>query len=235
MLKNSKRDIHWDFLSNIWGPECPSYGNGQKITIATTSCLADGGSCNKLEFKASNHDGSHIDFPRHFSQNGLTASDYPASHFVFGAVSLIWFEGVPWGTLIGPEQLEQNIDLGKLSPDTELLLIRTGAGLHRTEPEYWQRGIGLDIGCADFFRLKFPQLRSIGLDTLSLTSYVHRDIGRKVHREFLDNEFSIIVMEDLALECLKGFDILQVIALPLRIANGDGAPCTVIAQLSASV
>jgi kynurenine formamidase len=220
----------WLYLSHAWGADCPSYGNGKKIEVSPVSCMGRGDSCNKVEIRATNHDGSHMDFPRHFSKRGAVVTDYEAAFFVFNAVSLAWFDSLPWGTLLAPQELERQLPFDA-DPNTELLLIRTGAGSHRSSDEYWRRGIGLGLGCADFLRVRFPKLRAIGLDTLSITSYEHRETGREVHREFLDHASPILILEDLTFEALQMHRTSQVIALPLRIAEADGAPCTVIASV----
>jgi kynurenine formamidase len=72
----------------------------------------------------------------------------------------------------------------------------------------------------------------IGLDMISLSSFAARDLGRQSHRAFLDHEAPILIIEDMDLSQLSEKQgIEQVIVSPLRVAQGDGSPCTVIAKI----
>ncbi|MCD4652235.1 MAG: hypothetical protein K8S56_10695 [Candidatus Cloacimonetes bacterium] len=67
----------------------------------------------------------------------------------------------------------------------------------------------------------------IGMDFISVSSLRHREIGRSAHKSFL--KLDILLIEDMSLSVLNSScEIKEVIALPLRFSNADGAPCTVI-------
>ena len=51
-------------------------------------------------------------------------------------------------------------------------------------------------------------------------------VGHAAHKAFLGSD--ILIFEDLALSNITG-KIKQVIALPLRLNNCDGAPCSILA------
>jgi kynurenine formamidase len=186
-----------------------------------------GDASNSIQVRASNHIGTHFDFPRHFIANGLTATDYSANAFVHDRVGLVWIDSED-GEIIDFNRL-QKAGLLQIPTHVTLLLIRTGAEEYREQPRYRHAGPGLSPGLADELRNRFPHLTTIGLDSISLSSYCHRELGRASHREFLGKERPLLIIEDMSLKSLEGIAPRKVICLPLRIENADGAPCTVIA------
>ena len=77
---------------------------------------------------------------------------------------------------------------------------------------------------------RFPSLRAIGLDTISISSFSHRDVGRAAHREFLNSGIRII--EDMKLKnIIEPSKLMRVIALPFRYLGSDGAPTTIIGEV----
>ena len=82
---------------------------------------------------------------------------------------------------------------------------------------------------SSLFRANFPKLRCIGMDLISISSYVNREEGRKAHHAFLNpkNGKPILLIEDMKLDVDGPFK--KVIVAPLQIDKADGAPCTVIA------
>ena len=218
------------FLSHPWGPSCPPYANGSRVIIEADKCMSAGSSCNSLTFSAPNHIGTHFDFPLHFTGNGKSVEDYEANDFVFNRVACLWLTSLKAGALITRDLVASQIEELAPPPNLDMLLIRTGSSIFRNEARYWAEGIGIGRGVADFLRDLFPDLRAVGIDTISISSLPHRYVGRDVHREFLCHESRpLLIIEDMQLEALSRCKISQVIALPLRIEKGDGAPCTVIA------
>ena len=218
----------WVFLSYTWGASCPVYGNGEKINISKEKNMCCGDSCNTLKLAASNHIGTHYDFPLHFSKNGKSVLDYNSNSFIHSDISLINISIEP-GTLINIEHIKKLSN--NISPTSTILIIKTGFGKFRNEEIYWKKSIGIDSGVANFLRDRFPKINTIAIDTISISSLEHREIGRIVHKEFLDHLNPILIIEDLNLEYIQDQKLKLVIALPLRIENADGAPATIIAAI----
>lgn len=217
----------WVYLSHPWGPSCPAYAGGQRIELSRSRSIAKGDCANNMEFKASNHIGTHFDFPLHFDGNGKSAVGYNPQDFIFKKIALYWLEISP-GKLVDISCLEK---LPK-PEDADLCLIRTGASLYRETDTYWQNGPGLACDLANWLRGHFKNLRAVGIDFISVSSFGARDIGRKVHKEFLCHERPLLIIEDADFSSLQNTIPTSVIALPLRIEDGDGAPCTIIAQIN---
>jgi arylformamidase len=221
--------MEWVFLSYPWGPDCPAYRDGSKIFLEKIRDFSKGDQGRQIEFKASNHIGTHIDVPAHSCENGLTITDYTANEFIFNSVQLLNIK-VPDDALIKSADIENALlQTNKVKKNADFLLLKTGAGCQRQSVDYWQNNPGLSTGVSSLLRDVFPQIRAVGLDSISLTSFNHREEGRKSHREFLCNKHPICIIEDMDLANIYESPSV-VIALPLRIINGDGAPVTVIAK-----
>jgi len=213
------------FLSYSLSQETPLYGNGKGIYFAPDKEMIKGDSCNTTNLAFPNHSGTHIDFPYHFSPDGKTSNDYPASYWQFDLVELIDLSGkVDDGQIIGPELFT---DLENLA--TDLLLIKTGYSAWRGTDRYTLTPPGLSANLAPFFREKYPKLRCVGMDLISVSSYNNREEGRKAHHAFLnpDKGEPILLIEDMKLDTNDHFN--KVIVAPLLIDNADGSPCTIIA------
>ncbi len=224
---------HTEFLSFPWGPSCPPYGNGQPCSIVRKSQISEGGSSNSLWISGSNHIGTHMDFPLHFCQNGKSVDQYAPADFIFSCPLTIDLDDFPEQTLIDPTHVEAFFSQEKVSKPNEsvvdLILLKTNATRFRGQNQYWERGPGLGLGLAAYFRSHFPLLKAVGIDAISITSYAHRETGRAVHREFLCESHPLMLIEDMNLQPLNTLSLTSVIALPLRIEGGDGAPASIIA------
>ena len=174
---------------------------------------------------SNNHIGTHIDVPRHFSDEGKKTTDYPIGDYVFENVQVI---DVPCD---GPKLVE-GTDLEGLRSDIELLLIRTGYEAKRGEDAYWNNNPGLSPALADYLRTHCPNLRCVGFDFISVTSWQHRAEGRLAHKAFLapeDGSREIWAIEDMSLMNAPK-EIKKVVAAPLLVEDGNGTAVTVIAE-----
>lgn len=219
---------NWIYLSHSIKNNNPMYGNKEFPEIAVKNSIEEGDSSNSLSVSMINHTGTHIDFPRHFKGDGKTYDDFLADFWVFDHVLLVNLYGKKE---IGAEELS-NIEI----PDnTELILLYTGSGEKRGQECYWKSGPIFKPEVANVLRQKAKKLRVVGVDTLSISSYKNREIGRLTHKAFLADERPILILEDMFLADVKFLDragIKQAVILPLPLAGADGAPCNVIAKIS---
>ena len=213
------------YLSYFISEKTPLYGNGTGIKFTPDKKMSKDDSCNTMNLSFPNHSGTHIDFPYHFSLDGKTLNDYPASYWQFDHIDLIDLSGkVDDCQIIGTE-----IFFSLENSDTDLLLIKTGYGAWRGTDRYTLTPPGLSADLAPFLRRKFPKLRCIGMDLISVSSYSNREEGREAHHSFLKpiEGDPILLIEDMKLDTNGPFN--KVIVAPLLIDNADGAPCTVLA------
>lgn len=217
----------WIYLSYLIHPEAPAYGGNQAFFDEADKQMGKGDSCNTRLWRMSNHMGTHIDFPRHFSIEGKTLDDYPASFWFFDRITIIFTDPVEHGKILTTKDL----NLSTVSADVELLLIKTGFCDLRENPVYWQSNPGLHPDVAQSLRRNFRHLRVIGFDLISLSSFVNRAIGRQAHKAFLDHSKPILLLEDMDLTGINENSMVkQVVIAPIRVKNTDAAPCTVLAE-----
>jgi arylformamidase len=225
-LDKAVRQSQWIWLSHPLATDTPAYGGGKGLELHSSKSIVCGDSCNTATLTLSNHLGSHVDAPRHFYSDGLTVDTYAPDEWIFSSPFLI---DIP---LDAPELITQehlSKVLSESSYDADLLLIRTGFEVFRGDRRFWEMGPGLHPDLAAWLGTKFPRLRAVGIDCISVTSFQHRETGRDAHKALLGAGWRLF--EDLALANLSVGRLLTVIALPLRITHGDGAPCTIMARI----
>ena len=226
MLENNSKYI---LLSHRLEEKTPSYGNRDKIIIEANSSISAGETANTSRWLfTNNHIGTHIDVPYHFSDKGKRTFDYPIDYFIFNKVVLIDLDCKD-GHLISSVDLEKM----NIPSDIEFLAIRTGFECFRNKDKYWNKNPGLNPTLATYLRKRFPKLRCIGFDFISITSWLHRSEGRLAHEAFLcpkSGEREILAIEDMSLLGVNK-DIDQLIVSPLFMSDGNGGAVTVICKL----
>ncbi len=216
-------------LSHFLDDDTPSYGNRDNISIYAKSQINKGDSANSSHWDFSiNHIGTHIDFPSHFYGDGSSLTDFSASDFIFTHPQLI---DVPCerAKLIEFDELKTEIE-----KDTDILLLRTGYEKYRKSSKYWNDNPGLSAHCGSVLHSEFQNIRAVGFDFISLTSWKYRVEGKKAHLKFLDetevNKF--VIVEDMALDKIGLSNIRQIILAPIMIKGTNGAPVTIFCELS---
>lgn len=224
--------MSWISLSHPLSETTPLYGGGERVRIARVRSMAAGQTSNNSELALPAHAGSHIDAPRHFDPAGRTLDSYPLEY---------WHADRPWlldcaaeaGELLNLARLAD--DFRKIPQDCDLLLLRTGFEQWRTrDPErYSLRGPGLAQDACDWLR-RNRRLKMLGLDFISVSSFAHREEGRRAHRALLAAHDSgaepVLPVEDLALAGLATAPVESWI-IPILFSEADGAPVTAIARL----
>lgn len=222
-IKNS----NWIRLSHTLSTGTPVYGCGDGLDVERVRSIDRGDSCNVVHLSFSNHLGSHVDTPRHFLAEGKTVDDYSINDWFFNKPCLVDIPSEE-GEIISFNRFEKA--LGDCR-DADLLLIRTGFEARRGKQSYWASSPAFHPDLAVDLKKRLPSLSAVGLDTISLTSYLHRELGREAHRAFLNMD--IRIFEDLTLvQSMSGNAFRLVIALPVIFDNADGAPCTIVALLA---
>jgi kynurenine formamidase len=212
------------FLSYPIEKIMPVYGTANaNIEIVPVKSICNGDSCNAFKVSIENHIGTHVDCPSHFFGHGLKISDYPADTWFFSKPHVIRLP-------LNENQIVTPGDLGGIPEGVDLLLIQSDFSRFRGTDIYSRYNPGFHPKVGEWLREKYPHVRAVGFDFISLSAYQNRDMGREAHRKFLDPEGSnapVLIIEDMDLSLdLRG--LKQVLAFPLRIEGIDSAPCTVI-------
>jgi arylformamidase len=214
------------FLSHALSSDVQGYGGLFGFKNTTKTSLQRGDSSNSNEWTLSNHIGTHVDVPHHFFDQGKTVESFSAGQWVFESPFLIDYKALA-GELIMTGLWAQEIPLS-----ADLLLLRTGFQKYRAEQLYWENNPGLTENLGTWLRVNRPNLRAIGVDIVSASSWKNRQAGRLAHQAFLNPEHigsPIIIIEDMDLAGLISHPIRVTVA-PLRVIGADAAPVTVIAE-----
>lgn len=214
------------FLSYILDEKTPTYGNRNVFECIKKSSISNGDVANDSFIKTTTHIGTHIDMPYHFYENGQTIEDFKDDFWVFNQVGFV--EIVPKDLVIKDELLEK-LESVNLSSDIELLIVKTGICYKREEEVFWSRNYGFSPDLYEILSEKFPNLKVLGFDSISVSSFSNRMIGREAHKKFLNPKKPILLLEDMNLtEISEDMDFEQVIMAPLRIKKCDGLPCSIV-------
>ena len=217
------------FLSYLLNEELTAFADGKRLEIDEVSKISSGDSSNNTEIHLPTHFGTHIDFPYHFSDNGKKVETYPADYFVFDHVQFVDIQDrINDNDIININHFN-NI---YFNPEAELLLVKTGYYEFRNQKKYWNENPAFHSDLAIYLKDHLPKLRTIGFDTISLSSWNKRTLGREAHKTFLI-ENDILLIEDMDLSELDSTSKFEkVIVAPLRVSGLEGAPVTVLAEIN---
>jgi kynurenine formamidase len=214
------------FLSHPLSENTVGYGGKKDFLIQKTQALSAGQSCNQSHWSLNNHIGTHIDAPFHFSDSGKTLDQYDAEFWNFKSPHLINLPTADAAIIdVGPwcQDIPDNCDL---------LLIKTGFEKNRHQEIYWSHNPGLSPQVGQWLRNHRKNIRALGFDFISLTSYQHRPLGKEAHKAFLveqPNTQPILLIEDMHLEKLTQAPA-RIIVAPMIVTKSDGAPVTIFAE-----
>ncbi|WHH60367.1 cyclase family protein [Petroclostridium sp. X23] len=209
----------------------PKWPGNPELSFQRYESIAEGDIANTYKMSLFNHNGSHMDAPKHFNDSGLKISELPLEKFIYEKPLLI---DVPksFGQLITIEDLKPYESEIKQS---DVLMIRTGFSANRgSEPErYTSEGPGVSSETAKYMIENFSNLKAIAIDWISLASYAHMQDGCLAH-EYLLGKFTenyICIIEDVNFDGIEADQIKRVFSIPLFIKELDSSPVTVIAEI----
>lgn len=167
------------------------------------------------------HAGTHMDAPYHFGVNNQTIENFPLN-VLMGEAHICRIE------INDRQQLIHLADLGHLEMrirSGDSLLIQTG----------WNQKIGQPSFRDDLPRISEElakwcvsrKIKILGVEAPSVADVNNLDEVTRIHRILLGG--GVVIVEGLKnLKLIKN-DRVFLMALPLKIAQGDGAPARVIA------
>jgi arylformamidase len=182
--------------------------------IERTSKIEDGALYNLSRLSMSAHMGTHIDAPLHFIANGKSVESIDLN-MLCGDVFVAY---VPGKKLISRNDLVK----AGIPRTTTRLLIKTDNSLwHEEEKTYFHEDFAsLDTDAADW--IIENNIRLIGIDYFSISPF---DRPALIHKKLLAP--GIVILEGLNLSNVNAGKY-ELICLPLKIKNADGAPARVI-------
>lgn len=190
------------------------------------------------DFAASEHGGTHLDAPIHFAEGRRTSAEIPLEQLIGPACVIDITDkcDADRDYRLSPEDvLSHEADHGPIAKG-DVVLVRTGWSRHWPDRTSYlghdRRGDATDLHfpgiSADAARLLVArEIDLVGIDTASLDHGPSTDFA--AHRVF--SEANVAGLENLTqLERLPARGA-TIIALPMKIEQGTGGPCRVIAIL----
>jgi kynurenine formamidase len=193
------------------------------------------------DFATSEHGGTHVDSPVHFAQGRQTVDQIPLDRLIGAAVVIDVTEAASKNAdyQVTADDLQRAESRDGRIPDRAILLIRTGYSTRWPDAATY---LGTaERGEAAVAKLRFPGLHpdaaawlmanrsisAIGIDTASI------DYGQST---LFESHRTLFARDIPAFENLTNLDRLpargaHVIALPMKIAGGSGAPLRAMAIL----
>jgi arylformamidase len=168
------------------------------------------------------HAGTHMDAPFHFGVSDETIDEYPLTRFISKRAWLVNLSKIEAKSLIFVK------DLGEIAQKFkkgDSLLLRTD----------WSKRLGTEGYRNDLPRISkelaewcvLKKVNVLGVEPPSVADVNNLPEVTEIHHILLRG--GIIIVEGLTNLDLIEKQYVQLIALPLKIQNGDGAPCRVIA------
>jgi len=158
------------------------------------------------------HTGTHIDAPFHFVEGGRKLDEIPLKDLV-GPVSVIQVTGVPSITREHLKSLSWK--------NVERVFFKTDNSGHWNDESFFEQFVYLEPEAAEF--LVQQNIRLVGIDYLSIDRYK----SEKHPTHFVLLPRNVIIIEGLNLSRVPP-GRYQMVALPLNLKGGDGAPTRVI-------
>lgn len=183
-------------------------------TIAT-----DGWNASTLTFYS--HCGTHMDAPLHFNVSSQTIDEIPVANFCGRAWVIDARHLGPKGLLM-PEHISDEIRDSFVPGDS--LIIWTGWSQFAGSTKYRDELPRISEAFAQWSIAQ--QVKMLAVEPPSVADVNNLDEVTHIHEVLLE---SVIIIEGITnIEELKS-NCVQLIALPLKVKGGDGAPARVIA------
>lgn len=188
------------------------YPSDIRCRIDRTMSIADGNAFNLTNLHLSAHTGTHVDAPRHFFDDGKAIDELPPCHFIGKARVLDFSEKK---TCVDADDLAKKpINAG------DIVLLKTANSPRMRADEFFSDYVYLAESGAK--RLAEKGVVTLGIDALSIDGAENPDYPS--HRILLGQ--GIVVIEGLNLSGVSEGEYTM-IASPLKIEGGDGAPARV--------
>jgi len=222
--------MKYEYLSYPLGENTPLFRDNPPVKIRHQFSTDKGDLFNQAFFQTINHNGTHIDGPRHFNPLGKSLYEMPAESFIFSKIGVIKLKKEA-DELITAKDLT---NFSEIISNSDLLLIKTGFGKFRkNNPKlYGWNNPGFTRSAGNFL-MEHKNIKAIGFDFASASASQHLEEGIAFHQIVLGkdrlNDNAILIIEDMNLEkSLEG--IQRVFAFPLLIEGLDSGPATIIAE-----
>jgi kynurenine formamidase len=192
-------------------------------------------------FMCAEHGGTHLDAPIHFFEKGQTVEKIPVERLIGpgACVDVTKKCEADRDYQVAVEDFQKWEADNSASLENRIVLIRTGFARYWPDRETYlgtkEQGKaavaklhfpGLDPAAADWL-VSRRRIRMVGIDTASIDHGQTHNYPTH-QRLFRDN---VPALENVANTAQLPADKFTVVALPMKIGGGSGAPCRIVALL----
>ena len=167
----------------------------------------------QTKLKLTTHTGTHIDAPNHFVANGAGIDQIPLEKLI-GPCKVLDMTNIGRNEIL-PEDFKNPVEEG------DRILLKTGNYKLLKDSKFPDEYVSLSEEAAKFLVSK--NINLVGIDFLGIEK--EKNPGHPVHVTLL--LAGVVNVEGLDLENIEPGEY-ELICLPLKIKNGDGAPARVI-------
>jgi len=220
-------------LSYKFDENMPIYPGSPEEEVIPITRMNQNGPSNTTTIKHFLHNGTHIDAPFHFYNNGSTIDQIPIEDFVYQN-PLIIYKKLKKSELLGVEDLKK---YGEELYLADILLLYTGyCKIRGISDLYINDFPAISEDTAKFIRAKLLNVKAIAIDVLSIESAIlGPKTNFKVHKTLLDgdlyNSRPLLIFEDVNIEKVLNKKIKKIYAFPLRLKGLDASPVNIIAEI----
>ncbi len=191
----------------------PFYPGDPGAEVVRTQLISEGHVSNLSKLILGSHTGTHVDAPRHF-KDGKTGVDRIELDVMVGPARVI--DLTETAEVISRKDLE---DAG--IEGVTRLLMKTSNSRLLSEGSFLEDYVALSEEAAKY--LLEAGVRLVGIDYLSIERFRSETFG--VHHSLLGA--GVVILEGVDLGMVDAGDY-ELVCLPLKIRDGDGAPARVI-------
>jgi arylformamidase len=192
-------------------PEMPVYPGDPGIVVERKESITKGDPCNLTLLSMGTHTGTHIDAPYHFVESGIKVDQIPIN-LLTGRTYVVELTAAR----IDAEVLKE-IDLG----EHVRVIFKTRNSYLWSGNRFVEDYVHVTPEAAEI--LVESGIKLVGIDWLSIEQFGSKTF--QTHHTLLGN--GVVIIEGLNLAEVEAGDY-ELICLPLKIKDGDGAPARVI-------
>ncbi len=179
------------------------------------------------------HNGTHVDAPFHFYNQGQCIDKIPIGDFVYEKPMVIQ-RSLKKSELLSIDDLKTH---GDNIYAADVLLFYTGYCHKRDNTSVYADDFpALSESAARFIRTELLNVKAVAIDTLSIESATGGAAENfKVHKTLLDGDLyktrPLLIYEDVNIGIVADKTIQRIYAFPIRLKGLEASPVNIIAEI----
>lgn len=216
------------FLSHILNNDTLIYTNRNKFKQIKKSDMLKAGIENDTTISTMVYIGTHIGITYYFYQDRQTIKNFDVNFWIFKKPLIVT---IYQNELIINKQLINKLNTIK-NIGYDILIVKISICNYREDNKFRKENYGFHEDIYDYLVNKFPNIRELKFDSISVSNFLKRMLGKELHKRFLDLQKPILLLENIDLRDInEETKINKIIVSPLRIDNYNRPPRTILGVL----